>query len=258
MDHRPNILQLATKISLESLTYTGITYNDPEYRILEPLVDDDMCQIMMHMRLEADRTVEEIARRAKKSVEFTREQCLKLRETGIVRTRTVDGQRCYYYPIWVPGIMEGILSNREQCEKHPELEDCFEEYTRRRVAVLAPSLPPTPWRPGAGRRSPSTASCTRARPRSWAGTRRITGLSSAGSSGCRRSCCAPCPGSRPGRTGSRRTRSAPRVTAATRSSTWWPRRAAAPTAAALKRRCSPGGISPSGRSTPTSPDRRPA
>ena len=29
MAHRPNILALASKISLESLTYTGITYSDP-------------------------------------------------------------------------------------------------------------------------------------------------------------------------------------------------------------------------------------
>ena len=29
--HRPNILKLATKISHESLTYTGIACNDPEY-----------------------------------------------------------------------------------------------------------------------------------------------------------------------------------------------------------------------------------
>ena len=42
MANRPNILKLATKISLESLTYTGITYKDPEYRILAPIVDDDM------------------------------------------------------------------------------------------------------------------------------------------------------------------------------------------------------------------------
>ena len=70
MSHRPNILKLATKISLESLTYTGITYNDPEYKILEPIVDDDMCEIMMHMRLEANRTAEEIARRAKKGSRF--------------------------------------------------------------------------------------------------------------------------------------------------------------------------------------------
>ena len=42
MAKRPNILKLATKISLESLTYTGITYSDPEYRILDPIVTDDM------------------------------------------------------------------------------------------------------------------------------------------------------------------------------------------------------------------------
>ena len=99
MSHRPNILKLATKISLESLTYTGITYNDPEYKILEPIVDDDMCEIMMHMRLEANRTAEEIARRAKKDLDFTREQLNKLRTAGVIRTRTVNGEECWYYPI---------------------------------------------------------------------------------------------------------------------------------------------------------------
>ena len=68
MAHRPNILKLATKISLEGLTYTGVTYNDPEYRILEPIVDDDMCRVMMHMRMETARSTEEIAKRCKKSV----------------------------------------------------------------------------------------------------------------------------------------------------------------------------------------------
>ena len=140
MAHRPNILKLATKISLESLTYTGITYNDPEYKILEPIVDDDMCEIMMHLRLEANRTTEEIAKRAKKDVDFTREQLNKLRDAGVIRIRRVDGKDCWYYPIWVPGIMEGILSNREQCDKFPVLGECFEEYTRRRVSMLAPFM----------------------------------------------------------------------------------------------------------------------
>ena len=98
MAHRPNILKLATKISLESLTYTGITYDDPEYKLLEPIVDDDMCAIMMHMRLEANRTAEEIARRAKKDLAFTREQLEKLKVAGVIRTREVDGKLCWYYP----------------------------------------------------------------------------------------------------------------------------------------------------------------
>ena len=102
MAHRPNILKLATKISLESMTYTGITYNDPEYKILEPIIDDDMCQIMMHMRLEANRTVEDIAKRAKKSVHHTQEQLDKLCKTGAVRARVRNGKTYYFYPSGCP------------------------------------------------------------------------------------------------------------------------------------------------------------
>ena len=140
MAHRPNILALASKISLESLTYTGITYSDPEYRILDPIVDDDMCSVMMRMRLETDFSAEDLAKKTRKSVDFVQTQCDKLVKAGVIRTRVRSGVLCYYYPIWVPGIMEGILSNREQCDAHPELGACFEEYTRIRVGMLAPML----------------------------------------------------------------------------------------------------------------------
>lgn len=140
MAHRPNILALASKISLESMTYTGITYSDPEYKILDPIVDDDMCSVMMRMRLETDFSVEDLAKKTKKSVEFVQTQCDKLVKAGVIRTRVRNGVLCYYYPIWVPGIMEGILSNREQCDAHPELGACFEKYTRIRVSMLAPVL----------------------------------------------------------------------------------------------------------------------
>ena len=142
MAHRPNILKLATKISLESLTYTGITYNDPEYRILEPIVDDDMCKVMLHMKLDTPRTTEELAKRCKASAEWTRAQPAKLNEAGVRRPpEGLNGAKAgWYYPIWVPGIMEGILSNNEQCERYPDLGACFEEYTRRRIAMVAPVM----------------------------------------------------------------------------------------------------------------------
>ena len=111
MAHRPNILALASKISLESLTYTGITYGDPEYRILDPIVDDDMCSVMMRMRLETDFSTEDLAKKTRKSLDFVQTQCDKLVKAGVIRTRVRSGVLCYYYPIWVPGIMEGILSN---------------------------------------------------------------------------------------------------------------------------------------------------
>ncbi len=140
MANRPNILKLATKISLESLTYTGITYKDPEYRILAPIVDDDMCRVMMHMRLETNRTVEDIAKRCHESEAFVQEQIDKLVIAGIVRSRKVGSLDCYYYPIWVPGIIEGILSNNEQCERYPDIGYCFEEYARRRPEMVAPAF----------------------------------------------------------------------------------------------------------------------
>ena len=142
MAKRPNILALATKIGLECMTYLGITYDDPEYKILDPIIDDDMCEVFMHLKLEKLRDVDDVAKRTGKDKAFVQEQLDKLVNTGAVRTRYRDGKKYYTYPIWVPGIMEGILSNKEQNEAHPELGACFEEYTRRRLAVLVPSCKP--------------------------------------------------------------------------------------------------------------------
>lgn len=72
MANRPNILALASKISLESMTYTGITYKDPEYRILEPIVDDDMCSVMMRMRLEKEFSAAELAKNVKRALNLFR------------------------------------------------------------------------------------------------------------------------------------------------------------------------------------------
>ncbi len=140
MSKRPNILALASKISLESMTYTGITYNDCEYKILEPIVDDDMCAVMMKMHLEKTIPVEELAKKCKKEVPFVQEQIDKLCKAGVVRSRTENGVFGYYYPIWVPGIMEGVMSNKENCEKYPVLGECFEEYTSKRLEMLVPTL----------------------------------------------------------------------------------------------------------------------
>ena len=75
------------------MTYTGITYKDPEYRILEPIVDDDMCSVMMRMRFEKEFSAEELAKKCKKSVEYVQEQCDKLVAAGVIRVRYRGRQR---------------------------------------------------------------------------------------------------------------------------------------------------------------------
>ena len=140
MEKRPNILKLATKISLESMTYIGITYDDCEYKALDALLTDEMAEVFMRLKLNTPRTVEEVARRCGKDVETTRKILEHLQWTGTVRTKTVDGQTGYFYPVWVPGIMEGFMANKEQCAQKPILAECFEEYTRKRLGALVPFL----------------------------------------------------------------------------------------------------------------------
>ena len=96
MGKRPNILKLASKISLESLTYTGITYNDPEYKILEPIISDDMCEVMMHMRLETPRTAEEMSRRCRKDLGETQKLLDQLVACGVVRVADKNGERALW------------------------------------------------------------------------------------------------------------------------------------------------------------------
>ena len=141
MAYRKSIMRLVTKISLESGTYLGIKPTDPEYMIMDPVVTDDMAEVCMGVKLRTPRSLREIAEKVKKPAGFCREQLDKLIKAGIVRTDESSGETKYFYPIWVPGIMEGMLANPEQCEKYPVIAECFERYTRERTAALAPNLP---------------------------------------------------------------------------------------------------------------------
>ena len=61
---RPLIMKLATKISVEAKSYTGITVNDPEYRILEPVVTDEMAEVALAAKVRKNMTAQEIAKAA--------------------------------------------------------------------------------------------------------------------------------------------------------------------------------------------------
>ena len=43
---KASILKLATKISIECGTYTGVTPNAPEYKILDPVVTAEMASLV--------------------------------------------------------------------------------------------------------------------------------------------------------------------------------------------------------------------
>ena len=57
---RPAILKLATYVSLQCGTYTGVTPNDPEYKILDCCLTDEMAKVAMGLRVRKDVTAAEV------------------------------------------------------------------------------------------------------------------------------------------------------------------------------------------------------
>ena len=82
---RPLIMKLATKISVEAKSYTGITVNDPEYRILEPVVTDEMAEVALAAKVRKNMTAQEIAKRCKKPLEETKKLLWDLAVAGVMR-----------------------------------------------------------------------------------------------------------------------------------------------------------------------------
>ena len=142
MATRPLIMKLACKISIESLTYTGITGKDPEYRILDPVVTDGMAEVGLGLKVRKWLGTAEVAKKVGKPEDYTYDQLNMLADAGVCKVaRGKDGEDSWFLPIWVPGIMECMVANKANAEKYPVLGECFEEYTRRRTKVLAPNLP---------------------------------------------------------------------------------------------------------------------
>ena len=85
---RPLIMKLATKISVEAKSYTGITVNDPEYRILEPVVTDEMAEVALAAKVRKNMTAQEIAKRCKKPLEETKKLLWDLAVAGVMRVHS--------------------------------------------------------------------------------------------------------------------------------------------------------------------------
>lgn len=141
MEIKKKVLKLANKITIESKTGLRIKPTDPEYRILEPVVTEEMAEVGLALKVRKMQTLEQVAARCGKPLEKTKQLLWDLAVAGVVMIKKADGVDNYWLPIWVPGIMEMMVGNKENVEKYPVIAECFEEYTRRRTAILAPNLP---------------------------------------------------------------------------------------------------------------------
>lgn len=136
------VLELANKISRKKMgAKNGITVNDPEYKILEPVVTNEMAEVALQLEFRQPMTAGEIAEKCGKSVEETSKLLWELAMAGVCFVNKIDGVDKYWHDTWVPGIMEMMVNNKENVRKYPQIAKAFEEYGRAKGPATAGNFP---------------------------------------------------------------------------------------------------------------------
>jgi NADPH-dependent glutamate synthase beta subunit-like oxidoreductase/NAD-dependent dihydropyrimidine dehydrogenase PreA subunit len=141
MAARKKIVRLAKKICGATALMVRIDEKAPEYYVLDKIVTDDMADVGLAMELRKPQTIEAIAKKCGRPVEETRELAMQLAVAGGCIFHSEDGVALFELTVYVPGVMEKVVSNKELCEKYPEIPKAFEEYARLRGGMLAPRMP---------------------------------------------------------------------------------------------------------------------
>ena len=113
-----------------------IDENAPEYYVLECIVTDEMADVGLAMELRKPQTIDEIAKKCGKSVEETGRLAFELAKAGACVFYSQGGIDMYELTVFVPGVMEKVVSNKELCEKFPQIARAFEEYARLRGGMM--------------------------------------------------------------------------------------------------------------------------
>ncbi|MEG2633665.1 MAG: FAD-dependent oxidoreductase [Oscillospiraceae bacterium] len=118
-----------------------IDENAPEYYVLECVVSDEMADVGLAMELRKPQTIDQIAKKCGKSIEETQRLAMELAKIGGCIFHSENGVDVFELTVFVPGVMEKIVGNKELCEKYPQIPKAFEEYARLRGGMLAHNLP---------------------------------------------------------------------------------------------------------------------
>ena len=141
MAERKKIMQLAKKIAGASAILVKWDENAPEYYLLACCISDEQAEVGLGMKLREPQTIEQIAKRCGKPVEETQRLAMELAIIGGCIFHSENGVDLFELTVFVPGAMEKIVSNKELCEKHPDIPRAFEEYARLRGESMSFNLP---------------------------------------------------------------------------------------------------------------------
>ncbi|WP_026477472.1 FAD-dependent oxidoreductase [Alkaliphilus transvaalensis] len=139
---KEKVLDLANKISRTKRgSKSEIKPEDPEYKILEPVVTEEMAEVALCLELRKPKSAEEVAALCSKSVEETSKLLWELAVAGVSFVNEIDGVDKYWHDLWIPGHMEMMANNKENVKKYPQIAEAFEAYGRVRGPKTAGNFP---------------------------------------------------------------------------------------------------------------------
>ncbi len=113
----------------------------PEYKVLEPVISEEMAEVALCLKFREGQTPEEVAPLCGKSLEETKKLLWDLAIAGGACMGERDGVDKYWYDIWVPGHMEAVVNNKENAMKYPQLGEAFDNYGRKRAPLAVGNFP---------------------------------------------------------------------------------------------------------------------
>jgi NADPH-dependent glutamate synthase beta subunit-like oxidoreductase/NAD-dependent dihydropyrimidine dehydrogenase PreA subunit len=142
MAAKPRVLALANKIA-SGITggLVKVTEADPEYRILATVTSDDEAEVALRLEIRKPKPLEEIAVLCKRPADEVGKILSKMAVDGSIKFEVEGGEEKYFLELFVPGVMEYMVANRENVAKYPEIGLCFEEYTRKVGRLMIGNLP---------------------------------------------------------------------------------------------------------------------
>ena len=142
MEERKLILKLGQKIT--DRIGVKVTVDDPEYWGLAGVVTDEMAEVALSMKVRVPMTLEQVAKKCKKSVERTEELLQEMSVIGLIEYNweNEDHHKQYILPMFVPGSAEFMVMNKDQVEEHTEIADFFDQMTRLPLEKVTPMVPP--------------------------------------------------------------------------------------------------------------------
>lgn len=139
---KEKVLDLANKISRTKRgSKSEIKPEDPEYKILEPVVTEEMAEVALCLDLRQPKSAEEVAALCGKSVEETAKLLWELAVAGVAFVNEIDGVDKYWHDLWIPGHMEMMANNKENVKRFPQIAEAFEAYGRVRGPKTAGNFP---------------------------------------------------------------------------------------------------------------------